>query len=56
MPPKKQIAIRINENLLSAVDTLALEEVRDRTSMIEYILTTYIREHRPELLDITDAP
>jgi hypothetical protein len=47
---RTQIGARLTDELVSAIDKLAAEQVRDRTNMIEFILVDWIREHRPELL------
>lgn len=51
MPPKTQFSIRLSAELVDAIDSLASEQVRDRTSMIEYILTLYVRDNPPKLAD-----
>jgi metal-responsive CopG/Arc/MetJ family transcriptional regulator len=48
MPPKMQFSIRLPHELVKELDQLAEERVRDRTSMIEYILTLYVKKHRPK--------
>lgn len=39
-----QFSIRLPEPLIVAIDKMALDEVRDRTGMIEKILTDYVRK------------
>ena len=51
---KKQIGVRLETKLVEALDKLALEDVRDRSSMIEAILTRYVREKAPEYLKYSD--
>ena len=48
---KTQIGVRIPGELLRALDMLGAEQVRDRTNTVEWILVSWFREHRPELLD-----
>jgi hypothetical protein len=50
--PTDQISLRLPKELLAAIDTIAKEELRTRTNMIEYILTTWmIENHCDELPD-----
>lgn len=47
---RTQIGARLEDDLVKAIDILATEQIRDRSNMIEYILTDWIKQHRPELL------
>lgn len=45
MSKKKAFALRINEDLLKAVEKWASDEFRSTNGQIEFILTQYLKEH-----------
>jgi len=45
MATTTQISFRLSYKLLSTIDFLATQELRTRSNMIEYMLTSWIREH-----------
>jgi metal-responsive CopG/Arc/MetJ family transcriptional regulator len=49
--PNDQISFRLPKELLKAIDLMATRDLRTRTNMIEFILTSWIREHEPLLLE-----
>jgi predicted DNA-binding protein len=49
--PNDQISFRLPKELLEAIDFMATRDLRTRTNMIEFILTSWIREHEPLLLE-----
>jgi metal-responsive CopG/Arc/MetJ family transcriptional regulator len=49
--PNDQISFRLPKKLLEAIDFMATRDLRTRTNMIEFILTSWIREHEPLLLE-----
>jgi metal-responsive CopG/Arc/MetJ family transcriptional regulator len=40
-----QISFRLPKDLLELIDELAKRDLRTRTNMIEFILTSWLREH-----------
>jgi metal-responsive CopG/Arc/MetJ family transcriptional regulator len=46
-----QISFRLDKELLDLIDFLAKRDLRTRTNMIEFILTSWLREHEPDMLD-----
>jgi hypothetical protein len=41
--------MRINPEIIKAIDALAAEQNRNRSNTIEWVLFEWFREHRPEL-------
>ncbi|EGV42599.1 Arc family DNA binding domain-containing protein [Bizionia argentinensis JUB59] len=48
MSKKKAFALRINEEMLKAVEKWASDEFRSTNGQIEWMLTQYIKEHNRE--------
>jgi len=51
----EQISFRLSKDLLESIDFLAVEQLRTRSNMIEYMLTSWIREHAPNMLEEEDG-
>jgi len=51
----EQISFRLSKDLLESIDFLAVEQLRTRSNMIEYMLTSWIREHAPNILEEEDG-
>jgi hypothetical protein len=49
--PTEQISLRLSKDLLMLLDELAGRELRTRTNLIEYILTSWLREHEADSFD-----
>jgi len=49
-----QISVRIPKKLLIGIDFLALDQVRNRNNMIEYILTDWMKENGKDQVDLVD--
>lgn len=45
MPKKKAFALRINEEMLKAVEKWASDEFRSTNGQIEWMLMQYLKEH-----------
>ncbi|WP_438963474.1 Arc family DNA-binding protein [Winogradskyella sp.] len=45
MSKKKAFALRINEDMLKAIEKWAADEFRSTNGQIEYILMQYLKEH-----------
>ena len=43
--------MRLNPEIIKAIDTLANEQNRNRSNTIEYVLFEWFREHRKELVE-----
>ena len=50
----EQISFRLSKDLLETIDFLAVEQLRTRSNMIEFMLTSWIREHAPHMQDDED--
>ena len=50
MDKRINIGMKVLPWVVEAIDTVAGEEGRSRSNMIERMLLDWIREHRPELL------
>jgi hypothetical protein len=48
------IGLRIKPEILKAIDKLAEEQGRNRSNMIEFIVSEWIKEKRPEILENPD--
>lgn len=46
--PKKAFALRINEDILKAVEKWAADEFRSTNGQIEWMLSQYLKEHKPQ--------
>lgn len=46
MPKKKAFALRINEDLLKAVEKWAADEFRSTNGQIEWMLSQYLKENK----------
>ncbi|MBC2845955.1 Arc family DNA binding domain-containing protein [Winogradskyella flava] len=46
MPKKKAFALRINEDMLKAVEKWAADEFRSTNGQIEWMLMQYLKEHK----------
>lgn len=46
MSKKKAFALRINEELLNAVEKWAADEFRSTNGQIEWMLSQYLKEHK----------
>jgi hypothetical protein len=49
--PSEQISFRLSKGLLALLDDMADRELRTRTNLIEFILTSWLREHEPDSFD-----
>jgi hypothetical protein len=47
---REYVGMRINPEILKAVDALAKGQNRNRSNTIEWVLFEWFREHRPELI------
>jgi len=47
---REYVGMRINPEVIKAVDTLAKEQNRNRSNTIEWVLFEWFREHRAELI------
>lgn len=45
MPKKKAFALRINEDMLKAIEKWAADEFRSTNGQIEWMLMQYLKEH-----------
>ena len=50
------MGMRINPEIIAAIDKLAEEQNRNRSNAIEWILAEWFKEHRPEFLPHKDTP
>ena len=48
MAKKKAFALRINEDMLKAVEKWAADEFRSTNGQIEWMLMQYLKEHKRE--------
>lgn len=46
MAQKKAFALRINEDILKAVEKWAADEFRSTNGQIEWMLSQYLKEHK----------
>ena len=49
-----QISIRIPKSLLIGIDFLAVEQIRNRNNMIEFILTDWMKENGKNPVELED--
>ncbi|MCL2139496.1 MAG: ribbon-helix-helix domain-containing protein [Treponema sp.] len=47
---REYVGMRLNSEIIKAIDTLAKEQYRNRSNAIEWILAEWLKEHRPELV------
>lgn len=48
MSKKKAFALRINENMLKAIEKWAADEFRSTNGQLEWMLMQYLKEHKRE--------
>jgi hypothetical protein len=48
---KEFVGLRLPPDLIASIDALATEETRSRANAIERVLTSWFKEHRPDLLN-----
>jgi len=49
-----QISVRIPKKLLIGIDFLAVDQVRNRNNMIEFILTDWMKENGKDQIDLEE--
>jgi metal-responsive CopG/Arc/MetJ family transcriptional regulator len=47
---REYVGLRMQPELVEAIDKLAAEQGRNRSNMIEFIISGWIKEKRPEML------
>lgn len=47
--PKVQLNFRLAQELIDALDTVGQIESRDRTNLVEFVLSDYLRTKYPEI-------
>lgn len=56
MSKKKAFALRINEEMLKAIEKWASDEFRSTNGQIEWMLMQYLKEHKREPKPKKDKP